>query len=255
MTTHVRQVLRKKKNQNPQYEWAWRVILPQLQYVTNVNDRLIVDEQVIPAGGPVPANQQVNNMLDMKVNEELRDPSEIDHRIVSIDVPFTQYDTRKNIDGSAFMYTASNSDIGNVTLRVDEMEDGLTLKYFLAWQGLIENEDGSKNLPYFYKRDIVLWRMTASGRDTHISIYQGYFPTEIAPASYNYESGGIMQHTITCTGDDVAHAFVTADDVRSLVLQDQITLNQDVDFDKIVWDDDLLGQVLSIINKGQILLT
>lgn len=142
---------------------------------------------------------------------------EISHRVTSFDAPMPSIESKKNTHGSTFVYTASNNDIGNVTIKIDEMEDGLTLEYLTQWMSMVTRDDGFYNPPAFYKRDLKIIRMTSTELDIHVSTYHGYYPIEISPIGYSYESNGILQYSVTFSGDSVSHNIIPAGQVRSMV--------------------------------------
>lgn len=141
----------------------------------------------------------------------------LSHRVFSVDMPYQSFETNKNTFGSTFFYTAGNNDVGALTLKLDEYEDGDSLRYLEAWRSLICNPDGSYNPPAVYKRDIKYIKMSSTGVDLHITIYRNCFPNEISPSSFSYDSNTITQYTVTFTGDTVEHIFVPANEVIQTV--------------------------------------
>ena len=189
--------LAKKKQQLPQFEYLFRVSLP------------ILDSNGMQ-GGSIEQNHQARFNGQYRM---MQSPFDINHRVYSVDAPFVSFDTDKNTSADTFMYTARNKDIGTVSMRIDEYEDGLTLDYLLKWQSLMGDENG-RNPPAVYKGNIKVIRATSTLADAHVHLYTGYFPTEISPISYSHESNGVMQYQVTFTGDDVVHRLVPASTIR-----------------------------------------
>lgn len=144
--------------------------------------------------------------------------SALSHRVFSVDMPYQSFETNKNTFGSTFFYTAANNEVGTLSIKLDEYEDGDSLRYIEAWRNLICNPDGSYNPPAVYKRDIKFIKMSSTGADLHITIYKNCFPNEIAPSSFSYDSNTITQYSVTFTGDSVEHIFVPANEVIQTVI-------------------------------------
>lgn len=183
--------LAKKNEQNHKSDYEWYVELPILS---------IFPVGVTPPTGTV----------------GFVPPNDISHRVYSIDTPYDSFDTNKNTDMASFWYSAMHSDIGNVTMRIDEMEDGQTLRYISNWQSLIKNSDGTNNVPAVYKKDITIYQLNKAEEEIIKSVYRGYFPTEIAPTSWSYDGASVLQYAVTFTGDSVAHEKLPAS-ARSLI--------------------------------------
>jgi hypothetical protein len=193
--SQILKAVERKKTQNPQMEYMWRVELPSL---------------VQPANSPYPRI----GACEQRSGTELDDLSS---RITSIEAPNPTLETKKNTLNSSFFYTATHNDIGNITIKIDEMEDGLTLDYFNCWMSSIVDSNGLYYPPAAYKRDIKIVRLSSTGDDIHFSRYIGYFPTGISPINYSYESAGIMQYSVSFTGDTVEHYIIPAHQIRQAV--------------------------------------
>lgn len=193
MTTRVIfDSLAKKNEQNHKSDYEWYVELPILS--------------IFPVGVTQPP-------IDIT---SLVSPTEISHRVYSIDTPYDSFDTNKNTDKGSFWYSAMHSDIGNVSIRVDEMEDGQTLRYITNWQSLIRNSDGTHNVPAVYKKDITIYQLNKAEEEIIKSVYRGYFPTEVTPTSWSYDGSSVLQYAVTFTGDSVTHEKLPAS-ARSLI--------------------------------------
>lgn len=195
----------RKLNGAPQYDWLWKVELPGLLdppdptgqgVVSNYINRYLMDRKA-----------SIRGFYDSRMVHE-----HLSHRVYEITTPYTQFDTQKSIDKASFRYAAERSDIGTISMTIDEFEDGSTLDYLLAWQSLIQNQNGTRNPPAVYKRPIIFSRISGTKIELHQSKYIGYFPTEISPMANSQEGSGITQFSVTFTGDDVEH---TIRDMRS----------------------------------------
>lgn len=214
--TAITEALARKKKQTPQFEYMWRVVLPELN-VKGMRDSTGAGEKNLYEK----AKEFIFGGPDIA--------AEVSHRVYSIDLPYGSFETSKHTFGTTFYYTPLNFEIAPCNLKVDEYEDGVTLKYFTDWSKLIRNEDGTYNPPVSYKRDLTLIRMSSSGSDLHITKYMGCYPSEIQPSSYSYDAGGIMQYNIVLTGDRVETIILDASEVKKRVGNDQNGIKADVD--------------------------
>ena len=190
----------RKNNQLPQYEYLFRVELPNI-YSTGLQPGTLAQS---------PETAMTQNIFTTDLN----------HRVYSVDAPYVEYESGKHTLGDSFWYSASNSDIGAVNMRIDEYEDGKTLEYLLAWQRMLGDSLG-RNPPAVYKGNIKIVRLSSSLEDIHVHNYLGYFPTQISPSSYSYESNGTMQYSVAFTGDDVEHIIVPTRAVMVDILGEQ----------------------------------
>lgn len=193
--SEILSAVERKKNQNPQMDYMWRVELPSL--VQSVNSPY----------PPISACSQ-------RSGEEMNDLS---NRVTSIEAPMPSIETKKNTVGSSFFYTATHNDIGNISIKIDEMEDGLTLDYFNCWLSSIVDDNGLYYPPVAYKKTVKIVRLSSTGEDIHYTRYNGYFPTSVSPINYSYESAGIMQYNVTFTGDSVEHFVIPAYQIKQAV--------------------------------------
>lgn len=207
--TLIQSMLTKKMEQNPQFDFLWRVEMPEIQMepVGQPDSRLLNDP---------------NSFLTQADIEEftgMSDIQDINHRIYEFNAPYVSFDTRKSIDRGTYRYAAGHSDIGTISMTVDEMEDGLTLEYFLDWQKRIKNADGSSNPPKHYKKNIRFIRLSATKLELTYSVYKNFFPIEIQPTSNSYEGNGITQFQVTLSGDSVEHHVIDRQRVMSAIAQ------------------------------------
>ena len=187
----ITEALALKESQNPQMEYNWVVTLPSIG----------------SQGMSIQHRDVVTNSADGRTSGILNSPSvnpkEISHRVYSVELPNRSFESSKNIEKGHFWYGAFGSDIGTISLTVDEYEDGLTFKYFDEWMTLLQNEDGSSNPPALYKRNIIHSRLDSGLNTSGTSTYVGYFPTEITPVSWSYDGTNVLQYSIVLTGDSV----------------------------------------------------
>lgn len=241
--------LSRKNRQNPQFDYLWRVELPSLGNITA--DQLIASQNSIESSRTVSNSTNQRNggfmgevdtggssssssggfmssvgtgsSLSSQLSSFLtgEEAFEISHRVYSIDTTYKTFDVDKSPNGFSFTYHASHSDIGAISMTVDEMEDGKTLQYFNKWQGMISADGYSMNMPAYYKRDIVFFRLGSSKLDIHYSIYKGFFPNEISPMSNSYDSSGIAQFNVSLTGDSVQHVFIPEAELFNMVTEQE----------------------------------
>ena len=200
----IQKAIERKKSQLPQFEHMWRVTLPEL------NTKGVSDST---GKGLLNTLKKVKDFIfgTPDIGDDLS------HRVYSVDFPYRSFSVNKNTFGSTFFTTPGNFEVGSCSIRVDEFEDGKTLKYFTDWHDMMVNDDGTYNPPVAYKRDLILTRMSASGADLHVSIYKNCFPSEISPSSMSYESGGVLQYHVVLSGDYVEHTIIDAGKAKSLI--------------------------------------
>lgn len=206
--SNIASAIARKQTQNPQFEYMFRVVLPDLGIE------------------PIQSTAAFNLLAQTGDGET---SGLISERVHSISTPFTSYETTKHVDRDSYWYSAGGSDIGNISLRVDEYEDGETLKYFLKWQARMGNGDGTHNPPVEYKRDITMFKLSSSGRDIHYHTYTGYYPITIGDASHSNDSSQILQYNITLSGDSVTHTFLSASRIREMIESDNSAILDGVD--------------------------
>lgn len=187
-------MINKKTEQLPQYDYLFLVSMPDVFEPVNQTEAVMND--------PDFSMESYSSGSTFIPNI---DPEEINHRVFSIDIPFTSFDTAKNTHGTSFWYSAKHNDIGSISMRIDEMEDNATLTYLQSWFNRIKNKNGTYNPPAFYKRNIRLIRLSGSKEELTVSDYVGCFPTSISEVSLSNDNGGITQYNVTLSVDDVTH--------------------------------------------------
>lgn len=193
-------ILTRKNEQLPQFDYLFRVDLP------SINSSGFSTEFPVPGA-----------------SRGFSDSNDISHRVYSVNAPLREYEVKKNTKSDQFMYSITTSDIGTISMRIDEYEDGRTLEYLLAWQDLIGNSIG-KNPPAVYKGNIRVIRMSSVLSDVHVHYYRGFVPNNISPMGFSYDNNGILQYEVTFVGDDVEHLLISAGQVKSAIqgLQNEI---------------------------------
>lgn len=166
-TNFIQDTLIRRKTSSPMFEYLWRVEMPNLS----------------------------NTGTDMDVNI----------RVTSVDAPMQQFETKKHAINSTFFHSASHREVGNVTVKIDEFEDHYTMKYLEDWMNSIRLPNGLYNSPANYKKNIKLIKVSNTNLDLHYTLFEGCFPTSIAPINYNYEATGIVSYHVTFAVTDVKH--------------------------------------------------
>lgn len=273
--TVISEALARKKQQLPQFDYMWRVELPEItaQGMLDPSGVAFLNTAApaldIIGGGSIPALERLKNGVNSGIQKTVdfakesvsgipgyntvtsflnggsdvsgflrsslavqsvlksrSSGSALSHRVFSIDIPYQAFESVKNTYGSSFFFTAGTNEVGSASIRMDEYEDGDTLRYLTAWKSLICNPDGSYNPPASYKRTIKFIKMSNSGLDLHITLYKNCFPAEISPSSFSYDSNSITQYNVTLVGDSVEHIFIPANDVIRAVAEQQPEIMQ-----------------------------
>lgn len=249
----IKDALARKKQQSPQYDYMWRVELPDLtqmpidSYMNSAgafkNDMSSAfgsfrTGDISDALGSINSGVSRLSMLLEGAKAGLGGVQEaMNHRVSSFDSPFFQMDTKKITHQNSFWYSASNNDIGSINMTMDEFEDGATYAYLNLWKNLIINDDGTYNPPHLYKRDIKFIRMSATNLDLHIFHYKGYFINEVSNIQNNYEGNDITQYSAIFTGDSMEHIPISPSEVRGRVaMQETSIMLQDWANDKFRMD-------------------
>lgn len=193
----IEDALARKHEQQPQFDWLWRVDLPDISQVVDPTGQNVVQQYTSNLN--LAEAQYFNGTVVSRY---------LSHRVYEFNTPYTEFDQRKSTEKASFRYGVDHSDIGSITMTMDEYEDGLTLRYLLAWQSLMDNPDGTRNPPVLYKKPVTFYRLSATKLTLHKSTYLGYFPNQISPMQNSQEGSGITQFQVTLTGDDVSHRFV-----------------------------------------------
>ena len=199
----VGDALARKKQQSPQYDFLWRVELPDL---TMTDGSGWFDNVIAGVMGETTA------------------PDEINHRIETFETPFFQLETKKVTNKNSYWYTASNNDLGTISLSIHDMEDGASLKYFIDWYNLIANDDGTYNPPATYKKTIKFYRLSATQLDLHVYTYKGFFVNEIQTLDNTYDSNDLTTYNVTLTGDTVEYEFMKGSEIQSKVMMKEIEI-------------------------------
>ena len=313
MTT-ISEALERKKQQLPQFDYLWRVELPEITVVgmTDPMGTALLNTAVpaldVIGGGNFPAVERFKNFANEKIGDLsstvssyaqksidfaketaagipgysavenflnggntggfLRSQTAIasllksnskgsvlSHRVFAVDMPYQSFEVVRHTFGSSFFFSAGTNEVGSLSLKLDEYEDGDSLRYIEAWKALIVNPDGTYNPPATYKRDIRLIRMSNSGLDLHVSVYKNCFPSEVSPSNFSYDSNSITQYNITFTGDSVEHIFIPGNDVLAAVASMQPQIMQgngygDGDFFSLSAGNIFNAGLPAVINKA-----
>lgn len=218
--TYILDAIERKKEQSHQFDYMFRVEMPNLsmstggQIMEGIGD--FIGGAIDYLTGARGAGGREVTVFGYGKQGAGGGNIEINHRVFSVNTPFPTIETFKNTERASFFYTAAHNGIGTLTASIDEMEDGATLKYITEWMNLIKNPDGTYNPPVEYKRDILVYMMSAATEDLHMLRYKNFFPTEISNASWSYEGGGVRQYEVVFTGDDVEYEFMSSGKVESL---------------------------------------
>jgi hypothetical protein len=144
-------------------------------------------------------------------------PLRLSYRVIEVDAPYQRLDVQKSALGSGFSKIAKHHNIGELSLKIDEYEDGLSLKYFDDWRNMIRDDTtGLYNSPFMYKKTIDIIKVASTNFDLHYTRYVGVFPTDIASTNFSYESSGILTYNVTFSVEDVKQFFVPSGFVTAI---------------------------------------
>jgi hypothetical protein len=194
MAFDISDQLSRKRLNPPMKSFLWRVILPDLNMMTNART------SSIPTFG---------DGIFEALSLDLYSNHEVSSRIANISIPFVTIDTEKASQQNSFWYYGKHNDIGTITLEVYEYEDGLTLDYFRAWEHLMINKSGefagTYNPPAMYKQDIIFYRLSSMHTELVKHTYKGYFISGINDLQNDYDGNEVVRYSITLTGDSIEH--------------------------------------------------
>lgn len=199
MENFIKKAIQQRQEIPPQMDYMWRVDLPDLS--AYMEERSSTDKV---KDGPIWA------IFD----DDFIEHSQLNHRITSFDIPTPSFEMRKVVAPGAGWKNAGMMDLAPISIKMMEFEDGSTLNYLNTWQSLMINDDGTRNMPVEYKKDIRLTRLSQSGFDIHISMCKGCFPIEVGNINYSYESNAVTQYGVTFSVDSIEHEIIPFDQVR-----------------------------------------
>mgnify|MGYP001415159082 CR=1 FL=1 len=199
MENFIKKAIQQRQEIPPQMDYMWRVDLPDLS--AYMEERSSSDKV---KDGPILA------IFD----DDFIEHSQLNHRITSFDIPTPSFEMRKVVAPGAGWKNAGMMDLAPISIKMMEFEDGSTLNYLNTWQSLMINDDGTRNMPVEYKKDIRLTRLSQSGFDIHISMCKGCFPIEVGNINYSYESNTVTQYGVTFSVDSIEHEIIPFDQVR-----------------------------------------
>lgn len=135
------------------------------------------------------------------------DSQNLFHRVYSADSPSISFESEKMNVGGSHYYIAGGREYGNLTLRVDEYEDGLTQLYFSEWIRMIKNNN-IQSIPAVYKKRIEIMRLSTMGGFVFLSkiTLNGCFPTALTVSEFNSDGSGISQYNVTFSVDSVNYS-------------------------------------------------
>lgn len=180
--------LTRRRNSEPARSYLWAVELPNLA--------------VAPASGGKSkslraAESDASNAIE-PVNLQL-----LNSLVTSFNAPIFSFETDKVTDGNTFWYRATHNDISNISMTIEEQQDGIVWKYLNSWKNLITHSNGGYNPPSYYKRDIVFYRLDMSKRTFQTFTYSNYFISEVSDVSNDYNSDEAVTYTVSFTGDSL----------------------------------------------------
>lgn len=201
MTSYLSESIAKKNAGRPLKTYLWRVELPQLIRNNRGTNEFRAMTQ---------ARQKVAN-TSLGQNEP--DTKDINHRISSISAPMESFGTDEVPENNSRWVSAQRKSINELTMEVQEYEDMKTLQYFQLWNAMIMNRDGTYNPPAFWKRNIVVYRLSAASKlAVSRHIYRESFVNSIGDIQSDYETADILKYSVSFSVDDILHDIFDIED-------------------------------------------
>lgn len=190
MSLRFRDSLDKRRNSSPARSYLWYVELPSLtEAKPNSANSLTY----------ATASRIWNESGDRNYNES--EMKLLNSLVTEITTPFFNFETDKVVDGSTFWYTAKHNDIGNISITLEEQENGMVYNYLNNWRAMIVNPDGTYNPPHFWKRNIYLHRLNLAKVEFQTFKFTNYFISEVSNLANNYDSNDVVKYQASFTGD------------------------------------------------------
>lgn len=190
---NLNKAVKLKENAAPQMNTLWRVMLPDLKEHTGKD--------------PSVSGNVKQAFNDTKTFDG--DMEDINSRITTVNAPMVEYDSEFN----AYFHRNMLGQYGNLSFDIEEYEDGKTREYLEIWDNLIGPATHRHNPPYFYKRDLWVFRLSTTKIDLNVDIFKGVVFNSVGEISHNYDSPEIMKYNVTLTVDDVEHYKLSHDEL------------------------------------------
>lgn len=180
--------LARRRRSEPARSYLWAVELPNLgtSPANGKKSRSFQKAESDMNNAIAPVNMQLMNSL-----------------VTSFNAPLFSFETDKVTDGNTFWYRATHNDISNISMTIEEQQDGTVWKYLNSWKNLIMHSGGGYNPPSYYKRDIVFYRLDMSKGAFQTFTYSNYFISEVSDVSNDYNSDEAVSYTVSFTGDSL----------------------------------------------------
>lgn len=184
--------LHKRRGSEPARAYLWAVELPDLT--------------VDPSNGSK-SESFSKASSDLKSRFLPVDMQLVNTLVTSITTPFFTFDTDKVTSGSTFWYKATHNDISNISMTLEEQENGVVWNYINNWKNLMLASNGGQNPPAFYKRDITFLRLDLMKMQFQKFVYSNYFISEVSQITNDYTSNAAVQYNLTFTGDSLLPVY------------------------------------------------
>lgn len=219
-TGRIGDALGRKMEQSPQLDYLWRVELPALTAGIDPTGGILTSAASSVFGSSLVSKATtIYNAVDSIAKSVTPENGmeDINHRVTSFETPFRSFESKEISQANSNWKSASNNSVGQITMILDEFEDGKTLEYLTTWHEMIRNPNGSYNVPFMYKKDITFYRVSGTQMDLHRHTYRGCWVSEISPIQNNYESNGVLQYSATLMVDNVDHLIIPESVVKAKV--------------------------------------
>lgn len=204
---NLKSALEKKKNSTPQRSDLWMVRLPNLKEHSDLTSGKTDLPSIVNARKHVSSLEYINSIGDME---------ELNHRVVGITAPTATFDTDDVADGNGYWFTIAHNNINNITLTIEEYQDGLSFLYFKTWQDLVKPNGSLYAPPAIWKRPIEFYRIDISKQFwLQRTIYEKCTPIEIDDVSNTYDEPEILTYNVNILTDGPDIKFQNVDNMLS----------------------------------------
>lgn len=199
----LKSALERKKNSTPQRTDLWIVRLPNLKEHSNLTTGKTDLPSITNARSHVSSLEYIESVGNME---------KLNHRVVGITAPTATFDTDDVASGNGYWFTVAHNNVNNITLTIEEYQDGLSFMYFKTWQDLIKPNGSLYAPPAVWKRPIEFYRIDISKNFwLQRTVYENCTPTEIEDVSNTYDEPEILTYNINILTDGPSISFQNID--------------------------------------------
>lgn len=134
---------------------------------------------------------------------DFENSKKVGERIIEVEIPMPELTSAATPQGNSNWYYVNTDDIGNITMKILEGEDHLTTNYFNNWRNKIVNPDGTYNPPKLYKKNIIVYQLSATLKVSKSYKLIGYFPLKSSIPAFSGDSNEIKTLDVEFSGDSI----------------------------------------------------